>query len=132
MKTTLDKIALLISLWVVAAGAYVITVNPERRMQCLLGIAVLGLAWAIRHVFARKAQSTPALKEAERNITQSIMFAGLLLSAGLAEALGWVSATGEFRLRASQFLAGAMVVIIANVIPKKAVSSPRLAALLRA
>jgi hypothetical protein len=54
------------------------------------------------------------------------------LSVALTEALGWVDVQGEFRVRACQFLAGVMVVVIGNVIPKKAVASQRLAVLLRA
>lgn len=132
MKTMTDKIALATTIWVALAGAYVALMHPDRRWQCLLGMAVLGLAWTLRQAFHRKAQANPASVEAQRSITQSIIFAGLLLSVGLAEALGWIDASGEFRVRACQFLAGAMVMLFANVIPKKAVSSPRLAALLRA
>ncbi len=129
MKTMTDKLALVISAWVVLAGGYVSYVNPERRWQCVLGVAVLGTAWAIRHIFH---DNTEARKAARHNITRSIAYAGLLLSVGLFEALGWVTASGEFRVRACQVLAGAFIMVIGNAIPKKAVVSPRCAALLRA
>ena len=129
MKKMTDKLALAISAWVVLAGGYVSYVNPERRWQCVLGMAVLGAAWLIRHLFHG---NTEARVEARRKITQSIAYAGLLLSVGLFEALGWLTASGEFRVRACQFLAGAFVMVIGNAIPKKAVASRRRAALLRA
>lgn len=129
MKTMTDKLALAISAWVVLAGGYVAYVNPERRWQCVLGMAVLGTAWLIRHVFHG---NTEARMAARHKITQSIAYAGLLLSVALFEALGWVAASGEFRVRACQFLAGAFVMVIGNAIPKKAIASQRRAALLRA
>ena len=132
MKTLTERIALAVSLCVVAAGSYVCFAHPERRWQCVLGVSLLGLAWLLRRFFGRNAEASPAALEARRSITQSIVFAGLLLGVGMVEAMGWVAASGDFRLRASQFLAGAMVAIIANAIPKKAVASPRLAAMLRA
>lgn len=132
MKTTLDKIALLLTLWVVTVGGYAVYVNPEPRVQCLLGIGVLGVAWALRQICSRYADTNAAMMEARRSITQSIVFVGLMLSEGWFVALGWVADSGEFRMRASQFLAGAMVIVFANVIPKKAVTSRRLATLLRA
>lgn len=128
MKTMTDKVALAISFWVVLAGSYVCLMHPERRWQCLLGMGVLGLAWTIRQVLR---ESSPVGKDARRSITQSIVFAGLLLSVGLAEAMAWVDVQGEFRVRACQFLAGVMVIVIGNMIPKKAIASRRLAALLR-
>lgn len=129
MKTMTDKLALVISAWVVLAGGYVYCVNPGRRWQCALGMAVIGTAWAIRHAFRGH---TEARRDARHSITQSIAYAGLLLSVGLFEALGWVTASGEFRVRACQFLAGAFVMVIGNAIPKKAIVSQRRAALLRA
>lgn len=129
MKTMTDKLALLTSAWVVLAGGYVCYVNPGRRWQCLLGMAVLGVAWLIRRGFHA---NTEARMEARHKITQSIVYAGLLLSVGLFEALGWVMASGEFRVRACQFLAGASVMVIGNAIPKRAIASRRRAALLRA
>lgn len=129
MKTMTDKLALLISAWVGLAGGYVCYVNPERRWQSALGMAVLGAAWLIRHAFRG---NTEALKDARLNITQSIAYAGLLLSVGLFDALGWFAASGEFRVRACQALAGAFVMVIGNAIPKRAIASQRRAALLRA
>lgn len=129
MKTMTDKLALAVSAWVVLAGGYVCYANPERRWQCVLGMAVLGTAWLIRYVFHGNTEARIA---ARHQITQSIMYAGLLLSVGLFEALGWVAASGEFRVRACQCLAGAFVMVIGNAIPKKAVASQRRAALLRA
>ncbi|MYN28684.1 hypothetical protein [Duganella levis] len=129
MKTMTDKLALLISAWVVFAGSYVFYMHPERRWQCALGVAVTGIAWLIRSVFRGK---TKAGEESRHKITQSIAYAGLLLSVGLCEALGWIAASGEFRVRACQCLAGAFVMVIGNAIPKKAITSPRRAALLRA
>lgn len=125
MKTMTDKVALAVSAWVVLAGGYVCYVHPERRWQSVLAIAVLGIMWLIRHVFDGNT-------EARHKITQSIAYAGLLLSVGLFDALGWVGASGEFRVRACQFLAGAFAMVIGNAIPKRAIASPRRAALLRA
>lgn len=129
MKTMTDKTALVISAWVVLAGGYVCYVNPGRRWQCLLGMAVLGVAWLIRHVVQG---NTEARMQARHSITQSIAYAGLLLSVGLFEALGWGTASGESRVRVSQFLAGAFVMVIGNAIPKRAIASQRRAAMLRA
>lgn len=129
MKTMTDKFALAISAWVVLAGGYVCYVNPERRWQCVLGMAVLGAAWLIRHVFRGDGEQR---RNARHKITQSIAYSGLLLSAGLFEALGWATASGEFRVRACQFLAGAFIMVIGNAMPKKAIASQRRAALLRA
>lgn len=129
MKTMSDKLALMISAWVVLSGGYVCYVNTERQWQSVLGIALLSAAWLIRHLFHG---SSEARLEARHKITQSIAYAGLLLSVGLFEALGWATVSGEFRVRASQFLAGAFVMVIGNAIPKRAISSQRRAALLRA
>jgi hypothetical protein len=129
MKTMTDKLALAISAWVVLAGGYVCYAHPERRWQCSLGMIVLGVAWLIRHVVRG---DTEARTEAHHKITQSIAYAGLLLGVGLIEALGWFAASGEFRVRACQFLAGAFVMVIGNAIPKRAIASHRRAVALRA
>jgi hypothetical protein len=129
MKTMTDKLALVISAWVALAGSYVGYANAERRWQCGLGMAVLGAAWLIRHIFRANSE---ARTEARHKITQAIVYAGLLLSVGLCEALGWVATFGEFRVRACQFLAGALVIAIGNATPKRAVASQRRAAMLRA
>jgi hypothetical protein len=79
MKTITAKMALVISAWVALAGGYVSYVNAERRWQCVLGMAVLGMGWLGRHAFDG---DTEARMRARHNITQSIAYAGLLLNVG--------------------------------------------------
>lgn len=141
MKTMTDKLALAISAWVVLAGGYVCYANPARRWQAVLGMALLAAMWLVRRAFdggneasteASTEDSTEDSTEARRNITRSIAYAGLLLGVGLLDALGWHTASGEFRVRACQVLAGAFVLVIGNAMPKKAIASQRRAMRLRA
>jgi hypothetical protein len=123
MKANADKLvfslAVVLSLWVVFAGAYLCYASPHDPWRYMAAIAIICIAWVIRHVFRRAAQASPACTLAERKATQSIMLAGLLLGMALAARLGWIDGLGDVGERLRGFTAGAVVVFFANTIPKQ-------------
>lgn len=125
MKTTSDKLvfllALTLSVCVVCASAYLYIVNPEHPQQYLMAIALICFAWTMRHFASGNAEKNPAGRAAQRDLTLGIVFACLLLSIGLIARQGWIG--DEFRGRSIGFFTGVYVVLLANVIPKRAGSA---------
>lgn len=129
MKTTSEKLALLLavtlSVCVVCASSYLYLVDHERPQQYLMAIALVCFAWTMRHFTGGNAEKNPAGREARRDVTLGIVFACLLLSIGLIARQGWIG--DQFRGRGIGFFTGVFVVLLANVIPKRAGSASNLA-----
>jgi len=132
MKAISDKLlfslTIAISLWVVFTSGYLLYADSEHPGRYLLAIAIMGAAWTIRHFVRRHAEPAPT-SLAKRKLTQSIALAGVMLSLALVMRLGWIDGLGEFGVRARGIISGAIVVLIANAIPKQVSSARRLAML---
>jgi hypothetical protein len=131
MKTTSDNLlfslAVATTLWVFFASGYLLYMNSERPWQCLLAIALICIAWAIRYFFRRNAKADPKSIAGQRKITQSIVFAGLILSGALIARLGWLDGLGELGERSRGVISGVFVMFLSNSIPKEAGSARGLA-----
>lgn len=130
MKTNegqaITALAVVASAGVVLAGGYLYYLRPERPWPVLLSIAILCVAWIARAVFRGESDAS---RDARRQITQSIVLAALLLGVALIASLGWTS--DETWKRVNGVLGALVVVVYANVIPKRA-TCPRALAMLRA
>lgn len=131
MKTTSDRItfslAVVLSLWVTLAAAYLLYVDANHPLRYVLAIAFLCVGWGVRHVLSGNAETACKLEENQRKLTQSIVLGALILSLALIARLGWFDALGDFSERSRGFMGGAVVVFVANTIPKQTGSRRALA-----
>jgi len=131
MKTTSDRItfslAVVLSLWVAFASAYLLYVDSDHPSRYLLAIAFVCVGWSLRHVLRGKAETACKLEQSQRKLTQSIALGALILSLALIARLGWLDALGDFGERSRGIIAGAIVVFVANTIPKQTGSARALA-----
>jgi hypothetical protein len=138
MKTISEKIllpfAVATSAWVVLVSAYLCYVSPQRPWPYVLALAVVCIGWMVYCLGSghQKNDSTPA--ESRRKHLWAIVFSGLLLTNALGiklmAHLGWSDGfASELGERSLGFMMGAIVVALANAIPKKVSSAHGLAML---
>lgn len=140
MKTMSDKrlfiLAAAFTVLVALTAGYLCYLNPDHPGRYLLAMGVMGVAWTFRYVVRPRAAdgvdaaTAATLMPAWRKVTQSIAFAGLLLSAALITRLGMDQGYIELGSRINGILAGVIVVFFANTIPKQ-VTSARFLPMLR-
>ncbi|QBB69967.1 hypothetical protein ELE36_06100 [Pseudolysobacter antarcticus] len=132
MKTISEKLlfpfAVVISAWVVLTSAYLCYLSPQRAWPYGLALAVICIAWAVYYFDAGDRNKDATLSEPRRKHLLAIVFSGLLLSNALSiklmAQLGWSGGfASELGERSLGFLMGAIVVVLANAIPKKTSSA---------
>jgi hypothetical protein len=119
MKPTFDNMltaaAILVTASVVAISGYLLFANVGQRWAYGLAIGIMIVAW-----FARR------LTAAHRDVTTSLVMAGVLLSIALGakalEHLGW-SSGGDMASRMNGILIGVILVVVSNAIPKRMTSA---------
>lgn len=132
-KNVLFAMAAVISAFVVFASGYLCVLNPDRPWPYWLAIAVVGCAWTANYL-ARGDRADAKAEARRRQLTQAIVLSGLLLAVALGTALmarlEWTSGfVGELGERSRGLVTGAVVVVLANAIPKQVSSGRRLAML---
>src|SRR5579871_118850 len=125
-ERTLTVFAAMLSAAVVGASAYLAYARADRRWACLLAIAVVCIGWIARALAGEDG--------ARQKITQSLVWAGALLAVALGAKIGayagWAAApASEIGERVLGDMMGAFVVVLANTIPKRAISARGLALL---
>ncbi len=124
MKTTSDRVtfalAVILSLWVTFAAAWLCYADADHPWRYLAAMAILCVGWGFRRVLGGSAKTEAALAEGRRKIEQSIVLGATMLSLALIARLGWIDGLGDFGERSRGFMAGALVVFLANSIPKQA------------
>jgi hypothetical protein len=120
-------LAVVLSLWVTFASAYLLYADSDHPVRYVLAIAFLCVGWGLRHVLSGKAENECKLEQSRSKLTQSIALGALILGMALVARLGWLDALGDFGERSRGFIAGVVVVFVANTIPKQTGSGRALA-----
>jgi hypothetical protein len=130
MKTTSDQLnfalAVAASVWTVFAGGFLYFVNHGPAWPGLVAVALVAVMWAVRQLICRTEKTDPKAIANQRKITQSVMYAALMLGFAFIARLGWNDGLGEFGERSHGVIMGLMVVFLANAIPKQISSARRL------
>jgi len=125
MKTTFDNVltsaAVLVTACVTAISGYLFFAGVGQRWVYGVAVATMVVAW-----FARRFGAS------RRNVTTSLLLAGTLLTVTLCmkvlEHMGW-AAGSDIAARTNGIMAGAILVVLSNAIPKRMSSANALATL---
>jgi hypothetical protein len=125
MKTRFDTVltaaAVLMTACVAALSGYLIFANVGQRWVYAVAVATMVVAWLARRFGSSR-----------RSVTASIVMAGALLSVALGtkalEHMGWAVGS-DIAARVNGVMAGAILVVLSNAIPKRMSSASALAML---
>ncbi len=115
------SLAPLIVFLVVALGAWMWMLEPDKSIRWFIGMAFLPAAWISIKLFQRSKACARVIEGGKQTLMSSISFAGLMLAGSfglkIAQSYHIIEDSSPDRLVA--VMLGAFMVIIGNALPKK-------------